>query len=76
MVVSSGFATILDTQPYACVAIGFFTAPFTKPHLSLGGGQRRQILQIFIFSDLFGTKSLFWLQIFIFSDFFGTNFVC
>ena len=56
-VVSSGFSTILDAQPYAPFAIGFLTDPFNKPLFGLGGGQRRQILQIFIFSDLFGTKS-------------------
>ena len=41
--------------------------PFTKPHLALGGSQRRQIFQIFIFSDLFVTKSTKSTN----SDFFG-----
>ena len=43
---SSGFPPIFATRPYVCVAIGFLTSLFTKPLLGLGGGHRRQILQI------------------------------
>ena len=75
MVVSSGFATIFNTQPYNCIALGFLTSPFTKPHLGLWGGHCRQIIQIFIFSDLFGTKSLFGSK-FSFAVIFFWNQVC
>ena len=40
-VVLSGFPTIFNTRPYAHFDIGFLTAPFTKPHLGLRGGNRR-----------------------------------
>ena len=58
---------MLSAKPYATVPIGFLTAPLAKHHLGLGGGQCHQILHIFIFSDLFGTKPTKSTN----SDFFG-----